>query len=186
MANWSFPLTLYPPPCLPKFLSVKAARDLPWQGGALQPAETNKGRSILLCQIRGSTKAKYFPDGYLLCQVLCGCSTGETCFTKSAATLANSCIQQQQGLSISPSTSSATSPWYYPERNRDTIHPLLLSGMGWHVFPLPLCALHSRFPRGSGRTILALFPLSDLALGLTCMSGCIICTGRKRWGCSRA
>lgn len=184
-ADWSFSLMLYPPPHLLKFLSVNAARNPSQQGGALQPAETDNGRSILLCQIPGSAVATYFPDGYLLPWGALWVQCRGNVFHHVSA---NACqltllFSSNKVLASLPASLPATSPWYYPKRNGDTVHPLPLSGMRRCVFSLSSPCLVFLLFLGSGGTIPALFPLSDLVLGLTRMSGCIICTGKKCQGC---
>lgn len=138
-ADWSFPLTLYPPARLTEFLSIKAERDLLQQGGALQPAETDNGRSILLRQIPGSTIATYFPNGYLLPWGALWVQHRGNMFHQVSANLCQLTLLYSSNnvLASLPASLPVTSPWYYPERKGDTIQPLLLSGMGQRVFPLP-------------------------------------------------
>lgn len=139
-ADWSFPLMLYPPPRLPKFLSIKAARDLPRQGCARQPAKTDNSRSILLRQIPGSTVATYFPDGNLLARGALWVQHRRNVFHQVSANPRQLTLlfSSKKVFAYLPASLPATSnTWFYPGRNGDTIHPLPLSGMRRRVFPLP-------------------------------------------------
>lgn len=169
-----------PWPHLPEFLSVEAVRDLSRQGSALQPAETHNSTSILLCQIPGSTVAAYFPDGYLLSQGAPWVQLRGNVFHQVSANLCQvTLLSSSSEVSASiPASLAATSPWHSP-RQRKRSSSSAVSAMGRRGFSLPSPRLaFLPFP-GSGGTILALFPLSDLALGLTRISGCIVCTGEN-------
>lgn len=131
---------LYPPPRLPKFLSIKAARDLPRQGCARQPAKTDNSRSILLRQIPGSTVATYFPDGNLLARGALWVQHRRNVFHQVSANPRQLTLlfSSKKVFAYLPASLPATSnTWFYPGRNGDTIHPLPLSGMRRRVFPLP-------------------------------------------------
>lgn len=116
-ADWSLLLMLYPQPCLTEFLSIKAARDLPRQGGVLQPAETDNGRSILLRQIPGSAVATYFPDGYLLPRGAPWVQHRQNMFHQVSANRRQLTLlySSNKVLASLPASLPATSPWCYPE-----------------------------------------------------------------------
>lgn len=87
-------------------------------------------------------------------------------------------IQQQRGLSIASSIPCSDRPLAFPTAKWKHSSPSAVSATGRRGFSLPSpCLAFLLFPSSKG-TILALFPLSDLLLGLTRMSGCIVCTGK--------
>lgn len=169
---------MLPPGLTSPNFCVKAVRDLSRQGGALQPAETHNSTSISLCQIPGSSVAAYFPDGYLLSQGAPWVQLRGNVFHQVSANLCQVTLlfsSSEVSASI-PASLAATSPWHSP-RHTETQFTLCRTrdGAAGLFSALPVPGVPA-FP-GSRGTILALFPLSDLALGLTRMSACIPCTG---------